>query len=224
MWILEKCQKKFYKLLLWTRRKQFWQLCHFFAKVRKNNDQMSNKLRSNGRDELVSSQRTFSSTAHPGIQDANSKTCQKLFPAHPNFFSNLNVLRTKIFFQDYILMQNAPLDTWNQLFWTYQIFFHYFEFFYQCPKKVWNQYVTFKSFMRSNWSSAFEECNLENTDDIFCQMPQKFWFKTRWAAPHLNKKLFSIGKFSSKCSFGHVKHVKCRFVKHADIISPKIPL
>ena len=123
LWILEKCQKKFYKLLLWTRRKQFWQLCHFFAKVRKNNDQMSNKLRSNGRDDLVSSQRTFSSTAHPGIQDANSENMPIVISHTPDIFSNLNVLRTKIFFQDYILTQNAPLDTWNRLFWNYQKFF-----------------------------------------------------------------------------------------------------
>ena len=105
------------------------------------------------------------------------------------------------------------------------IFFPLLRSFLPVSEKVWNRIVFFKSFMRSSWSSAFEECSLENTDQIFCQKSKKFWFKTRWTAPTLEqKKFFSIGKFSSKRSFGHVKHVNVRFVEHADIFWPKITL
>ena len=129
----------------------------------------------------------------------------------------------KLFFQDSFLRQNAPLETWNGLFWNYH-FFPLHRSFLPVSEKVWNRIVFFKCFMRSSWSSALEECSLENTDDVFTKSPKTFGSKPDKLPPDLIKKVFSTGKFSSNCLFGHVKHVKCKFVNYADIFLPKILL
>ena len=59
----------------------------------------------------------------------------------------------------------------------------------------------------------------------FLPKVQKVLVQNQVNCPHTwTKKIFSIGKFSSKRSFGHVKHVNVRFVEHADIFWPKITL
>ena len=105
---------------------------------------------------------------------------------------NLNYF-SKISFQGKMLLWTRGMD-----FFETTTFFPLFRSFLPVSEKVWNQIFFFKCFMRSSWSSAFEECSLEITDDIFCQKSQKFWFKTRWNAPTREQKNFLTRKFLPK--------------------------
>ena len=167
----------------------------------------------------------FLQPAHPGIQDASSKNMSIGTSRTPEvFFPNLNVLGTKICFPGLVFTSICSSRHVEWTFLSLPIFFLSFEVFNQCPKKSEIKWFFFQKFHALKLVLCLWRMQFGEYWRYFLPKSRKFWFKFRWIAAIFEQKFFAKGEFSSYCSIGHVKHVKCSFVEHADLFCQKTPL